>query len=289
MHSAYIRSQQNGRMSTWVVLQKPRSGYADEPGISYEYPRSIANGQQIRANDILIVAEPVKVTGERRQIIGWGVVDNVITYNRNGKDMANAVYSVYNELSPRLSFEAVGGDPRNNRTNSINRIPDGVDMRILQALTQARSVARNSPQLELPLSIAAEPSTPLIDRIQFEARQARQGQGIFRKGLLVLYESRCAISDYTPNAVIDAAHIIPYSEGQDHDLGNGLLLRADLHNLFDDGLLRIEPKKLVVELSKELSKTLYAPLNGTALRPRVDGSFPSIDALDQHYHSFLGR
>lgn len=276
-------------MSTWIVLQKPSSGYADEPGISYEYPRSIANGRQIKANDILIVAEPVKVTGDRNQIIGWGVVDNVINYMRNGKDMANAVYAVYHELSPRLSFEAVGGDPRNNRTNSINRVPAGMEVRILEALTRARSVARNSPQLELPLSIAAEPTTPLADQIQLAARQTRQGQGLFRKGLLVLYESKCALSGFTPNAVIDAAHIIPYTQGKDHDLGNGLLLRSDLHNLFDDGLLRIEPKKLVVELSKELSRTPYAEMNGAPLRPRVDGTYPSAEALDQHYQAYVGR
>jgi predicted restriction endonuclease len=107
--------------------------------------------------------------------------------------------------------------------------------------------------------------------------------------MLVLYESKCAISEYTPNAVVDAAHIVPYADAMDHDLANGLLLRADLHNLFDDGLLRIEPKKLIVELSKELTKTPYASLTGMPLRPRVDGSYPSIDALDQHYHSFLKR
>jgi hypothetical protein len=276
-------------MPTWIVLQKPSSGYADEPGISYEYPRSIANGRQIKASDILIVAEPVKVTGDRNQIIGWGVVDNVINYVRNGKDMANAVYAVYHELSPRLSFAAVGGDPRNNRTNSINRVPEGMEVRILGALTRARSVARNSPRLELPLSIAAERATPLVDQIQLAARQTRQGQGLFRKGLLVLYESKCALSGYTPNAVVDAAHIIPYAKGKDHDLGNGLLLRSDLHNLFDDGLLRIEPKKLVVELSKELSRTPYAEMNGAPLRPRVDGTYPSAEALDQHYQAYVGR
>jgi hypothetical protein len=276
-------------MSTWVVLQKPRSGYSDEPGISYEYPRSIPNGQQIKANDILIVAEPVKVTGDRNQIIGWGVVDSVITYLRNGNAMANAVYAMYHELSPRLSFAAVGGDPRNNRTNSINRVPEGIEARILEALTRAQSVARNSPQLELPLSIAAEPSTPLVDQIQYAARQTRQGQGLFRKGLLVLYESKCALSGFTPNSVVDAAHIVPYADGQDHDLGNGLLLRADLHNLFDDGLVRIEPKKLVVELSKELSKSPYAELNGAPVRARVDGTFPSLEAIEQHYCAFAGR
>ncbi|MBK9074795.1 MAG: HNH endonuclease [Flavobacteriales bacterium] len=75
---------------------------------------------------------------------------------------------------------------------------------------------------------------------------------------MVLYEGRCAISDFTPNAVVDAAHIVPYAETSDHDINNGLLLRADLHNLFDDGLLRIEPVRMRVELSKELTRTPYA-------------------------------
>src|SRR5690606_42013686 len=62
----------------------------------------------------------------------------------------------------------------NNRTNSINRIPEGVEVRVLETLTRARSIARNSPQLELPLSIAAEPTTPLVDQIQFEARRSEE-------------------------------------------------------------------------------------------------------------------
>lgn len=278
-------------MSTWIVLQSPSSGYNDEPGISYEYPHSIPNGNNIRANDILIVVAPLRIARTTKRILGWGVVDHVISYVRNGRSMANAVYSVYSELSPRLGFEDIGGDPRNNRQNAITTVPPAVETNILARLAVSSSLPRNSGalQLELPLSIAAEPLLAIKDRIQIEARRVRQGQGLFRKDLLVLYEGSCAISSYSPNAVIDAAHIVPYSESSDHDNKNGLLLRADLHNLFDDGLLRIEPKRLVVELSKELTKTPYASLTGMPLRPRVDGSYPSIDALDQHYHSFLKR
>lgn len=278
-------------MSTWIVLQSPSSGYNDEPGISYEYPHSIPNGRRIGASDILIVVEPLRITGSTKRIIGWGVIDHVISYVRNGQSMANAIYSVYNELSPRLGFVDIGGDPRNNRQNAITGVPPVQETSILTRLAHAASVPRNSIalQLELPLSIAAEPALAIVDQIQLEARRVRQGQGLFRKDLLVLYEGRCAISDYVPNGVVDAAHIVPYAESGAHNISNGLLLRADLHNLFDDGLLRIEPKHYKVELSKALTKTPYAEFSGMPLRPRVDGTFPSREALNQHYHSMLNR
>jgi len=278
-------------MSTWLVLQRPSSGYNDEPGISYEYPLSIPNGRQIKANDILIVVEPLRVSGSKKRIIGWGVVDHVITYVRDLKAMGNAIYSNYNELFPRLAFEDIGGDPRNNQQNAITTVPSARAAMILGIVANAASQPRNSSalQLELPLSIAAAPLPFVSDTIQLEARRVRQGQGIFRKDLLVLYSGRCAISDFIPNAAVDAAHIIPYAESEDHDIGNGLLLRSDLHNLFDDGLLRINPKSLTIELSKELNTTPYAAFDGALLRQRVDGTHPSIDAIDHHYHTFLKR
>lgn len=278
-------------MSTWLVLQSPSSGYNDEPGISYEYPRSIPNGQQIKANDILIVVEPLNVNGSSKRIIGWGVVEHVITYERDSRKMANAVYSAYSELSPRLGFEDIGGDPRNNKQNAITTVPVDRQEKILRILANAQSMPRNSSylQLELELPIAAEPLPFIADTIQLEARRVRQGQGIFRKDLLVLYEGRCAISDYIPNAVVDAAHIIPYAESASHDSSNGLLLRTDLHNLFDDGLLRINPKGLIVELSKELDKTPYVAFGGVPLRQRVDGTNPSIEAIEQHFQTFRNR
>lgn len=280
-------------MSTWLVLQSPSSGYNDEPGISYEYPRSIPNGKQIKAQDFLIIVEPLRVSGSKNRIIGWGIIDHVITYVRDGREMANAIYSNYSELSPRLGFEDIGGDPRNNRQNAITTVAANLEEAILRILANANSVPRNSTfmqlELPLPLPIAASPSPFVADAIQMEARRVRQGQGIFRKDLLVLYAGRCAISDYVPNAVVDAAHIIPYAESENHDIGNGLLLRSDLHNLFDDGLLRINPKGLIVELSKELTTTPYTAFAGSALRPRVDGTSPSIEAIDQHYHTFMRR
>ncbi len=67
--------------------------------------------------------------------------------------------------------------------------------------------------------------------------EQRAGQGLFREGVLRRFGSRCVVSDCDVEAVLEAAHIIPYAEGRSQDPGVGLLLRADLHTLFDRGLL----------------------------------------------------
>jgi HNH endonuclease len=68
----------------------------------------------------------------------------------------------------------------------------------------------------------------------------RLGQGAFRVGIINAYERRCAITRERTLPALDAAHILPYEEGGEHRLGNGLLLRKDLHALFDKGYLTID-------------------------------------------------
>lgn len=61
----------------------------------------------------------------------------------------------------------------------------------------------------------------------------RLGQGAFRVVVTDAYGRRCAVTRERTLPVLEAAHIKPYSEGGIHDLPNGLLLRSDLHRLFD--------------------------------------------------------
>lgn len=81
-------------------------------------------------------------------------------------------------------------------------------------------------------------------QVQIEAAlRAREGQAKFRADLLQIFGHRCAVSGCTMTEILEAAHIQPYSEGQDHRLSNGLILRADIHTLFDKGLLAIIPQE----------------------------------------------
>lgn len=68
----------------------------------------------------------------------------------------------------------------------------------------------------------------------------RLGQGTFRYALEQAY-GRCAVTGEHSLPALDAAHITPYGDGGDHALDNGLLLRADVHRLFDAGYVTVTP------------------------------------------------
>lgn len=71
--------------------------------------------------------------------------------------------------------------------------------------------------------------------------QPRLGQGAFRVLVTEAYENRCAVTTEHSLPVLEAAHIRPYADGGAHEVRNGLLLRTDLHRLFDKGYVTVTP------------------------------------------------
>jgi putative restriction endonuclease len=67
----------------------------------------------------------------------------------------------------------------------------------------------------------------------------RLGQGSFRVIVTDAYRRRCAITGERTLPVLEAAHIKPFAMDGPHDVDNGLLLRADLHTLFDRGYITV--------------------------------------------------
>ncbi len=79
----------------------------------------------------------------------------------------------------------------------------------------------------------------------------RLGQGSFRVIVTDAYGRRCAVTGEKALPVLIAAHIRPFAEGGEHRVDNGLLLRSDLHILFDRGYITVTPEHRV-EVSKRL-------------------------------------
>ena len=79
-------------------------------------------------------------------------------------------------------------------------------------------------------------------------RHNRRGQAKFRRDLLKAYKGRCAITACNISEALEAAHVVPYCLTGDNDISNGILLRADLHTLFDCNLIRINPDTHSIEL-----------------------------------------
>jgi putative restriction endonuclease len=115
-----------------------------------------------------------------------------------------------------------------------------------------------------PGSIEAERfGTPVLVR-------PRLGQGAFRLLVTDTYHRRCAVTQERTLPALDAAHIRPYAEGGIHEVTNGLLLRRDLHSLFDRGYVTVTPQ-LRFEVSRRIKEEFengrdYYALHG---RPSV--------------------
>ena len=69
----------------------------------------------------------------------------------------------------------------------------------------------------------------------------RLGQGLFSLSVRDAYGGACAVTGEHSAPVLEAAHIRPYAEGGEHRIDNGLLLRRDLHRLFDLGYVTVTP------------------------------------------------
>jgi hypothetical protein len=127
------------------------------------------------------------------------------------------------------------------------------------------------------------------DQRQEVERQIRErrGQQHFRDLLRERYGDKCVVTGCTVLAVLEAAHIKPYRGENDNHPENGLLLRSDIHTLFDLDLLGIEPERLQVELHLSLTGE-YGHLAGKPLQC-VPGRRPSGTALRLRYSKFQGK
>lgn len=124
-----------------------------------------------------------------------------------------------------------------------------------------------SPGPEITLERMLEDNRRRTERII----ALREGQPRFRAALMRAYESRCAISECAVVGVLEAAHVMPYQGGQTHDVANGLLLRSDLHTLFDKHLLTVTPS-YEVRVSPSLRGSEYEALSGQSARQPVAAS-----------------
>lgn len=111
----------------------------------------------------------------------------------------------------------------------------------------------------------------------------RRGHPSFRQLLLAAYEYRCAITNFNALDTLEAAYIIPYRGRFTQHPSNGMLLRADLHTLFDLGKIAIDTRSMTVIVADELMESSYRILAGRPLRyPQDAEQRPSTEALDLH-------
>ncbi|TDP73625.1 HNH endonuclease [Brachybacterium sp. AG952] len=105
----------------------------------------------------------------------------------------------------------------------------------------------------------------LIDSRKRAMREVyvREGQGNFRAEVMQAYDKTCAVTGTNIVEALEAAHIIAYRGRDHHHISNGLALRADIHALFDRGLMAIHEDTYEVILGHELATLeAYGDLDG---------------------------
>lgn len=115
----------------------------------------------------------------------------------------------------------------------------------------------------------------------------RQGQGAFRIIVADAYQRRCAFSASRVLHVLESAHIKPYAASGTHSPTNGILLREDIHTLFDLGFVTVTPD-YKVEVSKKIKEEFdngveYYSMHGKEIQlPKLEQFRPAKDMLTWH-------
>lgn len=145
-------------------------------------------------------------------------------------------------LNDVVFFDAVAAPPapRSMAKNIVRGkgyelpISDSEVERAFNLLFAGSGAVAHQPGLELP-DLAPTQGDPILTI-------PRLGQGGFRALVLDAYRARCAITGHKIRPTLQAAHIQPVAHGGQHRIDNGLLLRSDVHTMFDRGYLTVDDK-----------------------------------------------
>lgn len=206
-------------------------------------------------------------------------IENILSIDELNK----ACFSNYNK---QLSMQAIDLNMLMNKI--LNKYPEVSNL-------LNTSISRKELGL-IEVNSQTIPSVPLDDYIadlidlresQLNLGYLRPGQSKFRKLLVEKYGDRCMITGCSVFDVVEACHIVPYRGEKDNHPANGLLMRADLHILFDRNLLGIEPDSLKINFHPAALESEYCLWEETILNC---GDFkPNQIALRWKWSQFQAR
>ena len=127
---------------------------------------------------------------------------------------------------------------------------------LVKSLLNSPDISYNSMAPSLVLSQISETTDVMARKRALTEITLRPKQTEFRKKLMEAYSGKCLLSNASISEVLQACHIIPVKNNGDDSVGNGFILRSDLHLLYDSGHIKINEDGSVV-LSDNLKKDIF--------------------------------
>jgi hypothetical protein len=300
--SSCIRDAQPGAVHVWLLIglgavsQSLGSvGLQTEKDVELyldSFDEILANAPQVARNDLVILGNAQFATGIARVVKGAGTI---------GRGSAGSLTLQQFRAFPEVIDTALlrPSSPEYIAGAEVQKFDFRFNGQGLWGSHPKTAALLDSliPLLELSADEAA-PDLP-EDENGHEAQdgdtgddawrtvRARRGQRTFRNNLLSRYSSTCVVSGSKVLDVLEAAHISPYREARHNGVENGLILRSDLHTLFDLHLMGINPNRLTVHFHPSLSGSEYDGWEGRPLNIVHDK--PSRRALGRHWAEFQKR
>lgn len=291
--------------------------YGDTLGSRYAYDSNVVNHAGIGVGDVVVMRD-------RSLVLGWGVVTNV-TAAPGVKLMQRCPECGRAGQKPRLhatpafrcprckaEFDAPIPAPMEVTTfvatyestwtpfsspapiRALERVYAGRDRQnAIRRLDVERALQLVQFQggVESAFRVMTLTTDDPIPSGRIDAIYGRRiGQGRFRDALLERFDSVCAVTGPQPEAVLDAAHLASFAEFERHDRDAGLLLRADIHRLFDRLLLTIDPAAWTTQVAPGLMARYrhLEALDGVPLYVAPQAR-PSSELLALHQSAAHGR
>lgn len=301
------------RTGAWLLLAVgedrafgSNDGYDDEPETHYRWDDTVPNHTRIREGDAVVL-------WDKKASIGASVIDSIQTEKKTKPvyrcpNCGRAHIKARKEKAPRYRcFKCeTDFDEPDTTTKAILEYTAsyagswvGLDGLLDGATLRSLCVSPRSQLSLRPLKwdafreALAQAGGPELLTVLEAARaitgghrtanvRVRVGQGSFRRHLLATSGAVCAFTGPAPTAALEAAHLYSYARvGEHHDHG-GLLMRRDLHRLFDLGFITVDPTSMTIDVAPTLTGyPMYSELQGRPLATAL--SRRQIDWLREHW------
>lgn len=285
------------------------TGYDDQVDVYYTWDSTVPNHATIRAGDRValwdkerllgasVVEEITRVTKDK-QLLKCPACRMAGIKARKNKAPLYKCYKCGTEFDVPQSQHVTVTEYRSRHDaawTSLDSLISGSDLRALCVSPRSQLSMRPLRWEDFRSALVATGALTGLERVDrrtpdfffpqghhLEIVRVRRGQRQFREHLLASQGESCAFTGETPARVLEAGHLYSYAQLGVHHEHGGLLLRRDVHRLFDDGWLAVDPSTLRVDVADPLEGyPQYARLHDQRLRANLRDS--QVEWLGHHW------